>query len=187
MSLNMVIKRKKIKGDLSCLALIMIVEDILSTQYKCEICKLYTCHDCFEIIGHNKTDEHTCNPDSVKSAELIRKDTKPCPTCGVRIFKISGCDQMWCTECEIAFSWSNRTVWIMAMFIILIIINGSKSKNNGQAPRNPGDILCGGLCNYHVLRARILDRIEPGSDTESLKNMLLEFHRFIAHIDKCRT
>ena len=30
----------------------------LSTQYKCELCILYTCHDCLEIIGHNKTDEH---------------------------------------------------------------------------------------------------------------------------------
>jgi hypothetical protein len=63
----------------------------LSQQYKCEICKLYTCPNCYEVIGYNKTDEHECKKESVESAELIRKDTKPCPNCGVRIFKISGC------------------------------------------------------------------------------------------------
>ena len=67
----------------------------LSSQYKCEICKLYTCPHCHDIIGHSKQDEHVCQPDSLKSAELIKKETKPCPTCGIRIFKISGCDQMW--------------------------------------------------------------------------------------------
>ena len=51
----------------------------LSQQYKCEICKLFTCPTCHEIIGHNKTDPHQCNPNSVQSAELIKKDTKPCP------------------------------------------------------------------------------------------------------------
>jgi hypothetical protein len=63
----------------------------LSTQYKCDLCELFTCSHCIEIIGYNKTDEHTCNPDNVASAELIKKDTKPCPQCGVRIHKISGC------------------------------------------------------------------------------------------------
>tara|TARA_B110001452_G_scaffold175369_1_gene147062 strand:+ start:2991 stop:5522 length:2532 start_codon:yes stop_codon:yes gene_type:complete len=63
----------------------------LSTQYKCEICKLFTCPDCFELIGYNKTDEHTCLDDNLKSAEMIKKETKGCPKCGVRIFKISGC------------------------------------------------------------------------------------------------
>ena len=63
----------------------------LSTQYKCELCKLYTCPDCFEIIGYTKEDAHTCKEDNLKSAEMIKKETKGCPKCGVRIFKISGC------------------------------------------------------------------------------------------------
>lgn len=52
-----------------------------------------------------ETDEHVCNPDDVATAELLAKDTKPCPQCGTGIFKIDGCDQMWCTECRTAFNW----------------------------------------------------------------------------------
>lgn len=63
----------------------------LSTQYKCDLCNYYTCPDCHEIIGYTKNDEHICNKDSVESAKLIKQETKPCPTCGVRIYKISGC------------------------------------------------------------------------------------------------
>ena len=124
----------------------------LSTQYKCEVCKLHTCPDCFEVIGYSKDDEHTCNPEHLESAKMIKKETKGCPKCGVRIFKISGCDQMWCTECQVAFSWNTGK-----------IIYGGQIHNphyyeymrnnatGGQAPRNPGDVLCGGLLAYYTL------------------------------------
>ena len=84
----------------------------LSSQYKCEVCKLYTCPDCFEVIGYSKESPHECKQDNIASAQLIKKETKPCPKCGVRIFKISGCDQMWCTECKVAFSWNTGKIVI---------------------------------------------------------------------------
>ena len=79
----------------------------LSTQYKCGLCEAYTCRHCLEAIGYSREemDAHQCNPDAVATADAIRKDTKPCPKCGERIFKISGCDQMWCPSCQTAFSW----------------------------------------------------------------------------------
>ena len=78
----------------------------LSMQYKCELCKVFTCPHCLDCIGLNKNDQHTCNPENVSSAELIKKETKGCPSCGVRIFKIDGCNQMWCTECRVAFDYN---------------------------------------------------------------------------------
>ena len=121
----------------------------LSTQYKCGICNLYTCPDCFEIIGYEKTDEHICKEDNIKSAESIKKDTKPCPSCGVRIHKISGCDQMWCTECKVAFSWNSGNIITTQNIHNPHYYNYMRENNmNGVAPRNPGDILCGGLINF---------------------------------------
>ena len=32
-------------------------------------------------------------------------DSKPCPKCSTVIYKIDGCDQMWCVKCHTAFSW----------------------------------------------------------------------------------
>lgn len=160
----------------------------LSTQYKCELCKLYTCPDCFEIIGHNKNDPHTCNPDNIASAEEIRKTSKACPNCGVRIQKISGCDQMYCTECKIAFSWNtgkidNGPVHNPHFYQLMA------KQNNGQAPRNPQDVLCGGLINYYqvgLIRrtiANILDTFRKEEDTlPSIDTQLLTLHRLANHI-----
>ena len=58
-----------------------------------------------ESASEAASDDHVCNPDDVATAELLAKDTKPCPQCGTGIFKIDGCDQMWCTECKTAFNW----------------------------------------------------------------------------------
>ncbi len=49
---------------------------------------------------------HRCSPPAVETARLLVKETKPCPTCRALISKIDGCDQMWCTQCQTAFSWA---------------------------------------------------------------------------------
>ena len=127
----------------------------LSTQYKCEVCKLYTCPHCHEVIGHNKDDPHTCIQSNLESAELIKKETKGCPQCGVRIFKISGCDQMWCTECKVAFSWKTGRIIYSGQIHNPHYYDYLKNNqtNFGNAPRNPGDILCGGLIDFYSLNS----------------------------------
>lgn len=124
----------------------------LSTQYKCEICKLYTCPDCYEIVGYSKEDPHTCLEANLQSAALIKKETKGCPQCGVRIYKISGCDQMWCTECKVAFSWNTGKIVYGGQIHNPHYYQYMRNQNGGgAAPRNPGDVLCGGLIPYYTL------------------------------------
>ena len=103
----------------------------LSSKWKCGLCNVFTCSKCHvpktkkprvqsetenanekedaneftEEYDDDTTDNHVCNPDDIATAELLAKDTKPCPQCGTGIFKIDGCDQMWCTECRTAFNW----------------------------------------------------------------------------------
>ena len=156
----------------------------LSTQYKCDLCELYTCKNCIEVIGYTKDDPHECNENSVKSAELIKKDTKPCPTCGTRIFKIEGCDQMWCTECHTAFSWKSGRIDIGTVHNPHYY-QYQASMNNGQAPRNPQDVLCGGFRGWYDLRTKILRRIPThNSATEEIKlhQNITKLHRTINHI-----
>jgi hypothetical protein len=77
----------------------------LSTQWKCGICAKWTCPTCHELKGEDRNVEHTCNPSNVATAELLSQDTRHCPKCATPIFKIDGCDQMWCTQCQTGFSW----------------------------------------------------------------------------------
>lgn len=130
----------------------------LNQNYYCSLCKFHTCPKCIEIIGYNKDDPHTCDENSVANADLIKKETKPCPACGERIFHNGGCDQMWCTkpDCHTAFSW--RT----GMIETGVIHNPhyyefQRKANNGNIPRNPGDIVNG--CDNRLIMYRDLTRI----------------------------
>jgi hypothetical protein len=82
----------------------------LSTQWKCGICELWTCPDCHELKGESRDCEHTCDPSNLETARLLEKDSKPCPSCHSLIFKISGCNQMWCTMCNTAFCWATGRI-----------------------------------------------------------------------------
>lgn len=73
----------------------------------CAICLETTCLHCNVV---KKSTEHTCREEDVLNWQYIKTTTKPCPSCRTRIYKITGCDQMWCTKCNHAFSWSRGTL-----------------------------------------------------------------------------
>jgi hypothetical protein len=109
----------------------------LSQQWKCGLCDKRTCPECHEL----KTgDEHTCDPNVVENVKLLRQDSKACPKCASRIFKISGCDHMWCTSCHTGFNWRTGRIeerpenphyyeWLR--------------RGGAPVPREPGDVVCG--------------------------------------------
>ena len=63
----------------------------LSTAWKCGVCEKWTCPECHVVKGYTRDEVHECNPDNVATAQLLARDTKPCPKCGEGIFKIDGC------------------------------------------------------------------------------------------------
>jgi len=150
----------------------------LSTSYKCELCSLHTCSKCFEI----NEEGHVCKPENVETVSLMKKETKSCPKCSVRIYKIDGCDQMWCVECHTAFSWITGK-----------IVNGPihnpeyydymKTRGNGGVPRALGDVLCGGLPTIHYFRHKLgmfPSSVQARKDT--MVGNLYNVHQFITHI-----
>lgn len=133
----------------------------LDGTWYCNVCDVTTCKDCNEPL----VDDHECNPDSVETCKMLAKDTKPCPSCGTLIFKISGCSQMWCPNCHNAFCWNTLRI---ETGVIHNPHYYEFQRLTGSVERQPGDIPCGGLPTIYELRG--LDR------------KYYSIHRLINHI-----
>ena len=123
----------------------------LNTDWVCGLCSTHVCSKCHEIKapGGSPSKTHKCLKTNVATAALLAKDTKPCPKCAAQIFKINGCDQMWCTQCKTGFSWQSGA-------IELVVHNPHYyewQQKHGSLPRALGDVPCGGLIAY--------DHLEP--------------------------
>lgn len=155
----------------------------LSSQYKCGLCNYHTCSQCLCVKGATADAEHTCDPNDVASAELIKAQTKSCPSCGERISKIEGCDQMWCTSCNTAFSW--RTGTIDTGVVHNPHFFEFQRQNAGGAHANHGRGL--GQCNannmpgYYLMR-RVEDQLKKNGSDRLLINIVVRIYRIIAHI-----
>ena len=123
----------------------------LSQVWKCGMCDNWTCPDCHEVKGLEKDGPHMCDPNSVETAKMLAKDSRPCPKCASVIFKIDGCDQMFCTQCHTAFSWRTGRV---EMGTIHNPHYYEYQRQRGTVPRNPGDVPCGGFPDWITISNR---------------------------------
>ena len=147
----------------------------LSTAWKCGLCDMWTCPDCHEGRGADREAEHTCNPDSLETAKMLERDSRNCPKCAAMIFKIDGCDQMFCTQCHTAFSWRRGT--IETGTIHNPHYYDYMRRHGGGLPRAPGDVPCGGLPGWHELAVKFKLRQSPWY------NLISAAHRSIGHVN----
>jgi hypothetical protein len=150
----------------------------LSSVWKCGICQNWSCPDCFAVKGLDKDREHVCNADDKATADLIRKNSKPCPNCGELIEKSMGCDQMFCTACHVPFSWNKGEV------IKTGIIHNPHyyewlHRNGRGGEHNVNTIVpCGRLPPIHqiVYRIRLIEKYNI------VQQMISTIYRTCAHI-----
>lgn len=109
---------------------------VTQSQHCCGLCDAIVCRMCREV----DRDGHVCDEDTVATVGLMKTDTKPCPGCASMIFKIDGCDQMWCVGCRATFSWrtgelvdtSRHRIHNPHFFEML------RQKGDGMIPRDAG-------------------------------------------------
>ena len=140
---------------------------LIDSKFYCNLCETSICKRCRLLLDGEE--KHECDEEIVKTVKLLRGDTKACPKCATPIYKIDGCDQMWCTQCRTAFSWKTNK-------ILTGVIHNPHAirwqRENGQLLRNNEDIPCGGLIGmYHL---SMLPRKEY--------NLLYPIHRRIAEL-----
>lgn len=117
----------------------------LSTAWKCGLCEVWVCPDCHEIKGTERDAAHVCDPGNLETARLLEKDSKPCPSCASMIFKIHGCDQMYCTQCNTAFSWNTGRIEKSRIHNPHYFEYLRQRAGTENIRREIGDIPCGGM------------------------------------------
>lgn len=155
----------------------------LSGNHSCGICETKVCKDCREIVSEEDSDSHECNEDILKTIQALKKETKPCPKCSTTIYKIDGCDQMFCTMCHTAFSW--KTLRIESG----VIHNPHyyqwlRNTNGGEAPRNANDIPhnnagCG--VNMRYLHISIKNKMDNMNKEE--EKIFWDIYRLRTHVE----
>ena len=173
---------------------------LLSTKWICGTCKTKYCKHCgeekgiandAEIIDNEEKEEieveetksqelgeHVCDPNLVETMKAIQKETKACPKCGINIYKIEGCNQMWCINCHTAFDWNTRRIE-NGRIHNPHFYDWQRKMNNGNAPRVPGDIpLCQQIPQFfhNPLKFRYLE-------TDAI-SCLEDFYRFVIEVDE---
>ena len=130
----------------------------LSTAWKCGLCNTKVCSKCHEPKTQddtesdteseeqetktNKNTKHICKPENLETAKLLNRDSKTCPNCASLIFKISGCDQMFCTQCHTAFSWTTGRIETKVIHNPHYFEYLRNISNGNEIPRNPLDNPC---------------------------------------------
>lgn len=136
----------------------------MNEDWFCGMCDNHFCEKCNEKI----TEDHKCDPEAVKTMELLNKDTKPCPKCGTMIHKLSGCPQMWCPECHTAFDWRTGQVETGRIHNPHYM----EFKRGRISGREHADIPCGGIPTFRELR-----QINASDD-------IMRFATVLYHLDR---
>jgi len=118
------------------------------TTGKCGVCDVTVCKKCRCVKDHL----HECKESDVETVKMLKSDSKACPKCATLIFKISGCDQMWCTQCHTAFDWKSGKVEISNIHNPHYFQWLRNNRGTIQDNLNP----CGGRINY----VQLFDHLE---------------------------
>lgn len=150
----------------------------VSKSYKCELCDKITCSKCFGVVD----EMHECKPEDIETAEYIKKNSKPCPKCATRISKIDGCSQMWCTNCQTPFDWTSGLELTNVVVHNPHYFQYLQNANAGVVPRNPQDILCGGMPDMYKFRGFTATVLLDKDLNKFVTSNVYNIYRFIGHI-----
>jgi hypothetical protein len=152
----------------------------LSTAWKCGLCEWYSCATCFAVKGATHDVEHECKKEDIDTAELIKKDCKPCPKCGEFIEKSMGCSQMFCISCQTPWDWNTGKIVTSGPIHNPHYYEWMK-RTGGTVARNPADVPCGGFPGaWELVRF-------PRGMRRNISNLFYEFHRICMELQDVST
>jgi hypothetical protein len=161
----------------------------MNREMVCGLCTKAFCRDCHGP-AHNSA-ATPCDPELLATIALVKQDTKPCPKCGTRISKVSGCYQMYCVvrSCGTFFDWGtgreivNPTMRHNPHYTELLARGGIALRAGGQEEE---DCALGLPQLSRLLQAhdRTLSKMSQSADPRA--EALIAFHRSILHLNDNR-
>ncbi len=144
----------------------------LNTDWLCIVCNHTTCKDCHLIVEN----EHVCNDNDKLTVKLLEKDSKNCPTCAIFIYKIIGCDQMFCTNCHTAFSWTTGQIENG----VIHNPHGIEYMAQMGSNRTLGEIQCGRDLDHIFITS--LNNVLKKYTTETIRRYIRDIARNVTHL-----
>jgi hypothetical protein len=163
-----------------------------SGNIECGLCKTVLCKECHEPLGQTigsgsnaEALEHICDPNTLETVRMLKKDSKNCPSCKSLIFKIDGCDQMFCTQCHTAFSWRTGEVTTGRIHNPHYY---EYLRRTGNQIRETGDVPCGGVphLTYEVVKNEYyaaIHRIVSHFEYDEIRNLNLQINQYNGNQD----
>ena len=91
---------------------------------------------------------------------------------------VRNCDQMYCTQCNTAFSWRTGRIETGTIHNPHYY-EYMRQRNGGVVPRNPGDVPCGGIIHMRALTQILRAHLYDNND---VRRTLNDYHRLHLHI-----
>lgn len=149
----------------------------VNDDWKCGLCFKTTCSECHEI---KDLKSHICDEDKKRNIEYLKEDSKPCPRCASFIHKISGCDQMWCTQCRFTFSWrtGEEETHVHNPHYYEWLVQNNAGNNVRQHVENCEQYVSE-QSTYHLV-TKIRSKFENSKEKEKIMNLV----RLLIHINQ---
>ena len=150
----------------------------------CPVCKKTTCLSC-NVYKKDNDEKHECKKEDKQHWEHLKKSTKPCPSCRVRIFKISGCDQMWCTNCNTPFSWKHEKIErgpIHNPHYYDWVFNGQNNPRGHQQHVQQNQLCAEDELPFIANVVRVLQRKKTGTKFEENVLKIKNMHQKLQHL-----
>lgn len=162
----------------------------LSTAWKCGLCEWYSCPTCFSVKGPTHDTPHECKKEDIETAEMIKRDSKPCPKCGEFIYRTSGCNMMFCISCKTPWDWVTGKI-VTKGHVHNPHYYEWLQRTGGQIARNPADVPCGGYPRADQLLDLSLftERITDATPFRNFHRLCIEVqaiseNRYRSHFDE---
>ena len=150
----------------------------LNMSWKCAICATYTCAECGVNLGAQRGGEaHVCLESDKLTMAAVKKECRRCPGCSYYVYRVDGCDQMFCTQCKTAFSW--RTGGRVTGSIHNPHYYAFVRARGTGGGRVLGDIPCGGLPSLRELDQWRVCTSAP----RDVCDLLHRVHRVVLHVE----